>query len=111
MYHKLSDEQLEAFECAGLIEDRSSNYRALAWYAQNHVTNIQEMLYRITKPLQDWNYIDSLREIIANTEDHLRNGSLRCTREVEVWLSATGRVSSKPPTHHTSLLTIISQCL
>ena len=98
MYHEFSDDEFEAFECAGLIEDRSSNYRTLAWYAQNHVTNIQEMLYRITKPLQGWNHVDPLREIIANTEDHLCNGSLRCTREVEVWLSATGRVSSKPPT-------------
>ena len=98
MYKEISDKQLAAFEYAGLIEDRSSNYRTLAWYAQNHVTNIQEMLYKITKPLKDWNHINALREIIANAEDHLCNGSLRCTREVEVWLSATRRVSSKPPT-------------
>ena len=98
MCHELSDKQLEGFECAGLIEDRSSKHRTLSWYAQNHVTNIQEMLYKITKPLHGWNHIDPLREIIANTEEHLCNGSLRCTREVEVWLRASGRVSIKPPT-------------
>ena len=96
--HELSDMQFEAFECAGLIEDRNSTRGTLDWYAQNHVTNIQEMLYKITEPLQGWNHIEPLREIIANTKDHLYNGSLRCTREVEVWLSATGKVSSKPPT-------------
>ena len=99
--HELSDMQFEAFECAGLIEDRNSTHGTLGWYAQNHVTNIQEMLYRITEPLQGWNHIEPLREIIANTKDHLYNGSLRCTREVEVWLSATGKVSSKPPTRTT----------
>ena len=96
--HDLSDMWLEGFECAGLIEDRSSNHGTLNWYAQNHVTNIQEMLCRITEPLQGWNHVEPLREIIANTNDHLYNGSLRCTREVEVWLSATTKVSSKPPT-------------
>lgn len=98
LYHDSSDMQLEEFECAGLVEDRSSNHGTLDWYAQNHVTNIQEMLRRITEPLQGWNHVEPLREIIANTNDHLYNGSLRCTREVEVWLSATGKVSSKPPT-------------
>ena len=98
LYHDLSDMWLEDFECAGLIEDRSSNHGRLDWYAQNHVTNIQEMLCRITKPLQGWNHVEPLREIIANTNAHLYNGSLRCTREVEVWLSATSRVSLKPPT-------------
>ena len=96
--HELSDLRLEGFECAGLIEDRSSNHGTLDWYAQNHVTNIQEMLCRITEPLQGWNHVEPLREIIANTNDHLYNGSLRCTREVEVWLVATGKVGSKPPT-------------
>ena len=91
--HELSDMQFEAFECAGLIEDRNSTRGTLDWYAQNHVTNIQEMLRRITEPLEGWNQIEPLRKIIANTKDHLNNGSLRCTREVEVWLSATGKVS------------------
>lgn len=98
LYQDLSDMWFEEFECAGLIEDRSSNHGSLDWYAQNHVTNIQEMFCRITEPLQGWNHVEPLREIIANTNHHLYNGSLRCTREVEVWLSATGRVSSKPPT-------------
>ena len=98
LYHDLSDMWLEEFECTGLIEDRSSNHGSLDWYAQNHVTNIQEMLCRITKPLQGWNHVEPLREIIANTNAHLYNGSLRCTREVEVWLSATSKVSSMPPT-------------
>lgn len=97
-YHELSDMEFEAFEWAGLIEDRNSNHGTLDWYAQNHVTNIQEMLYNITEPLQGWNHIEPLREIIADTKDHLYNGTLRCTREVEVWLIATGKVSSKPPT-------------
>ena len=96
--HELSDMRFEAFECAGLIEDRNFTRGTLDWYAQNHVTNIQEMLCRITEPLEGWNHIEPLRKIIANTKDHLHNGSLRCTREVEVWLSAAGKVSSKSPT-------------
>ena len=80
------------------MEDRSSSNGTLGWYAQNHVTNIQEMLRRITEPLQGWSYFEPLREIIANTNNHLYNGSLRCTREVELWLIATGNVSPKPPT-------------
>ena len=79
------------------MEDRSSSNGTLDWYAQNHVTNIQEMLCRITEPLQSWSCLEPLREIIANTNNHLYNGSLRCTREVELWLITTGKVSPKPP--------------
>ena len=88
--------------------ERSKNYPThLAWYAQNHVTNIEELLKTIIRPLQSCDGIEALHGSINHTATQLRNGSLRSVREVEVSLTSNGKVrthsimSSKAPlTNH-----------
>lgn len=77
----------------------------LPWYAQNHVTNIEEMLKTIIHPLRSCNGIEALRGSIDYTATELRNGSLRSVREVEVSLISNGRVGTHPNTSFRDLLT------
>ena len=75
------------------------------WYAQNHVTNIEEMLKTIVRPLQSCAGIESLHQSIDLTATELQNGSLRSVREVEVSLLSNGKVSTHAPTSSRDLLT------
>lgn len=75
------------------------------WYAQNHVTNIEEMLKTIIRPLQCCGGIEGLRGSIDYTATELRDGSLRSVREVEVSLVSNGKVSIHPITSSRDLLT------
>ena len=84
--------------------ERSKHYPThLAWYAQNHVTNIEELLKTIIRPLQSYDGIEALHGSVNHTATELRNGSLRSVREVEVSLTSNGKVrtqsimSSKAP--------------
>lgn len=73
---------------------RSKKYPThLPWYAQNHVTNIEEMLKTVIHPLQCCDGIEGLRGSIDLTVTELRGGSLRSVREVEVSLILNGKVS------------------
>ena len=77
-----------------IVKERSKNYPThLAWYAQNHVTNIEEMLNTIIYPLDRCDGIEALRGGIDYTATALRDGSLRSVREVEVSLISNGKVS------------------
>ena len=77
-----------------IVKERSKNYPThLAWYAQNHVTNIEEMLNTIIYPLDRCDGIEALRGGIDYTVTALRDGSLRSVREVEVSLISNGKVS------------------
>ena len=75
------------------------------WYAQNHVTNIEEMLKTIVRPLQSCAGIESLHHSIDLTATELQNGSLRSVREVEVSLLSNGKVSTHATASSRDLLT------
>ncbi|CAD6592212.1 MAG: hypothetical protein ASARMPRED_006114 [Alectoria sarmentosa] len=84
---------LDGIEYA-IVKERSKNYPThLAWYAQNHVTNIEEMLNTIIYPLDRCDGIEALRGGIDYTVTALRDGSLRSVREVEVSLISNGKSS------------------
>lgn len=86
--------------------ERSKRYpNHLTWYAENHVTNIEEMLKTIIHPLQSCDGIEALRGSIHFTASELRDGSLRSVREVEVSLISNGRVSTHPIASSRDLLT------
>lgn len=85
--------------------ERSRKYPThLPWYAQNHVTNIEEMMKTIIHPLQTCDGIEALRNGIDFTATELRHGSLRSVREVEVSLIWNGKVSTHPITVSRTLL-------
>lgn len=89
---------LVGIEYSGIVE-RSKQYPTQSpWYAQNHVTNIEEMLKTIIHPLQSCDGIEALRKSIDFVAAELQNGSLRSVREVEVSLISNGKVSTN--THH-----------
>ena len=52
------------------------------------------MIKNIIQPLQLERGVEALLEIVTDTERELRRGSLQSTREVEVTLLTSGRVSS-----------------
>ncbi len=86
--------------------ERNQQYPThLAWYAQNHVTNIEEMLKTVIHPLQSCDGIEGLRGSIDFTATELRTGSLRSVREVEVTLLSNGKVSTHPITSSRDMLT------
>ena len=66
----------------------------LPWYAQNHVTNIEEMMKTIIYPLLHYHGIEALHDTIKHTASELSSGSLRSVREVEVSLISNGKVRS-----------------
>lgn len=51
------------------------------------------MINNITRPLQQKPGIEALRRILVHTEFLIDSGSLQNTREVEVTLKISGRVS------------------
>lgn len=75
------------------------------WYAQNHVTNIEEMLKTIIHPLQSCDGIEALRCSIDFVAAELQSGSLRSVREVEVSLLSNGKVSTHSSTSFRDVLT------
>ena len=86
-----------AFE-HGDIAERATNVSQLSWYRQQHeayghVSHTDEMIDRIIRPLQTYMGTEALRACILDTERQLYKGSLRCAREVEVFLLSSGRVS------------------
>jgi membrane-associated PAP2 superfamily phosphatase len=88
---------MTAFEHGGLAK-RANNHSQLTWYQQQHAPyehapHTEEMIHKITKPLQAYIGIEALHGCIIDVESQLRNGLLRCTREVEVFLLSSGRVS------------------
>ncbi|KAF6232232.1 hypothetical protein HO173_009615 [Letharia columbiana] len=84
---------LDGVEYAGILE-RSRKYPThLPWYAQNHLTNIEEILKTIILPLQHCDGIEALHDTISYTAMELSNGSLRSVREVEVSLISNGKPS------------------
>lgn len=88
---------LDGIEYAGIMK-RSKKYPThLPWYAQNHVTNIEEMLKTVIHPLQCCDGIEGLRGSIDLTVTELRDGSLRSVREVEVSLILNGKSSCLSP--------------
>lgn len=88
---------LDGIEYASIM-DRSKQYPThLRWYAENHVTNIEEMLKTIIHPLQSCDGFEALRGSIHFTASELRDGSLRSVREVEVSLISNGKSSCLSP--------------
>ena len=86
--------------------ERSKKYPThLTWYAQNHITNIEEMLKTVIYPLRSCDGIEALRGSIDVTTTELRRGSLRSVREVEVSLISNGKVSTHPNMSSRDLLT------
>lgn len=88
---------MTAFE-HGNVAERANNHSQLAWYQQQHATyehvpHTEDMIYKITKPLQAYMGIEAFHGCIIDAESQLRNGLLHCTREVEVFLLSSGRVS------------------
>ena len=73
--------------------ERSKHPTNLPWYAQNHVTNIEEMLKTIIHPLQRCVGIEALNDAINTTAIELGSGLLRSVREVEISLISNGKVS------------------
>ena len=81
--------------------ERNKQYHPshLALYAQNHASNIEELLEKIIDPLRKHDGIKALHAKIELTATELRNGSLRNIREVEVSLIANGKVRKCPICH------------
>ena len=81
--------------------ERNKQYHPshLSLYAQNHASNIEELLEKIIYPLQECDGIKALHAKIELTAIELRNGSLRNVREVEVSLIANGKVRKCPISH------------
>ncbi len=61
------------------------------------------MMDNITRPLQQEKGIEALRRIVVDTEYQIDRGVLQNTREVEVTLMTSGRVSSKSCPSFTTL--------
>ena len=55
------------------------------------------MINNITRPLQQKPGIEALRRIVIDTELLIDRGFLQTTREVEITLLTSGRVSSMSP--------------
>ena len=79
-------------EYASISERSKTCPTHLPWYAQNHVTNIQDLLMTIICPLQHCAGIEALHGAINCTAKDLSSGSLRSVREVEVSLISNGQV-------------------
>ena len=81
-------------EYATILERSKLFPNHLPWYAQNHLTNIEELSRTIIRPLQHCDGIEALHDSIGYTAMDLKSGSLRSVREVEVSLILNGKVSS-----------------
>lgn len=102
---------LDGIEYAGILE-RSAKYPThLPWYAQNHVTYVEEMSKTIIHPLQQCDGIEALHDAIHYTAKELGHGSLRSIREVEVSLMSNGKSSCLSPQIYKKYLnTVASLC-
>lgn len=91
--NKIDSGHLVGVEYAMILERSKLFPTHLSWYAQNHVTNIEELLRTIIHPLQHCDGIEALHNTIDHTAIELKSGSLRTVREVEVSLISNSKVS------------------
>lgn len=74
-----------------VVQKRNDDHPAKG--AKSRTWEIQHMIKTITRPLQQRRGIEALRRIVIDTEFQIDRGLLQNTREVEVALLTSGRVS------------------
>ncbi len=81
---------------AWIIERNSHSLPgAMVSNAQNSAPNVEHMIESITRPLRQHRGIEAFRDQVIDIEMQLRNGLLRNSREVEVVLILSGKVSTQ----------------
>ena len=65
--------------------------------AQNNLSGIDELIEKVIQPLKERRGIEAFQANLMDVKDHIRNGTLRGIREVEVNVVCSGRVSARPP--------------
>ena len=79
------------------VSERNDKFpvEELALFARSRAWKVQNMIDNITRPLMQKPGIEALRRIVIDTELLIDRGFLQNTREVEITLLNSGRVSSK----------------
>ena len=78
-----------------VVQERNDNHPAKD--AKSRIREIQHMIKTITRPLLQRRGMEALRRIVIDTELLVDRGFLQNTREVEVTLLTSGRVSCQRP--------------
>ena len=100
--HSYCSEFFIGFEMANIskrIHQFSRNESKFRFESQRH--EIQQLTKTITQPLLQRRGLEALRQIVIDTEHYVKQGVLQNSREVEVALKSSGRVS--PNALHSSV--------